>query len=84
MKLTPERADVVHRPQPDAVRMKGLLGARFDASRLNRLRHQASSPTWSPPGMSLTRSGCLNTCKHQARCGYLRGEQVVATMGGGL
>ncbi len=32
--------DAIGRPPPDAVRMSGLVGQRFEASRLNRLRHQ--------------------------------------------
>lgn len=40
MNLLPVRPDVIRRPLVDAVRMKGLVGQRFDASRENRLRHQ--------------------------------------------
>lgn len=32
--------DVIRCPEPDAVRMKGFVGQRFEASRMNRLRHQ--------------------------------------------
>lgn len=32
--------DHATRPQPDAVRLKGLLGSRFEGSRINRLNHQ--------------------------------------------
>jgi len=34
------RPDAIWRPQPDAVRLSGLVGQRFELSRLNRLRHQ--------------------------------------------
>lgn len=34
------RPDVMWCPEPDKVRMKGFVGNRFEASRLNRLRHQ--------------------------------------------
>ena len=40
MAILIEQADVIRRPRPDAVRLKGLVGERVDASRLNRLRHQ--------------------------------------------
>lgn len=40
MPLTPVRSDLIQRPAADALRMRGLLGRRHDASRLNRLRHQ--------------------------------------------
>ena len=40
MALSIKRPDVIRRPQPDAVSMKGFVGQRFKASRLNRLRHQ--------------------------------------------
>jgi DUF1680 family protein len=32
--------DITSRPVPDAVHLKGLLGSRFEGSRVNRLRHQ--------------------------------------------
>lgn len=32
--------DVIRCPEPDAVRMKGFVGQRLEASRVNRLRHQ--------------------------------------------
>jgi DUF1680 family protein len=32
--------DVIHRPEPDAVKLKGFVGKRFDLSRLNRLHDQ--------------------------------------------
>ena len=32
--------DVIHRPSPDTVQLKGLIGQRFHASRLNRLHNQ--------------------------------------------
>ena len=32
--------DILKRPEPNAVRMSGLLGERFDLSRTNRLIHQ--------------------------------------------
>jgi DUF1680 family protein len=32
--------DFASRPAPDAVHLNGLLGSRFEGSRLNRLRHQ--------------------------------------------
>lgn len=32
--------DFAGRPAPDAVHLTGLLGSRFEGSRVNRLRHQ--------------------------------------------
>lgn len=40
MSISPVRPDVIQRPRPDHVRLKGLVGQRFEVSRLNRLRHQ--------------------------------------------
>ncbi len=40
MKPILEIPDLLHRPEPDAVRMAGLLGERFELSRSNRLIHQ--------------------------------------------
>jgi hypothetical protein len=40
MRAQATRSDVVRRPQPDAVYLKGLVGKRLEACRLNRLRHQ--------------------------------------------
>ena len=40
MAITPKHPDVIRRPPPDAVRMNGLVGKRFDACRQNRLHDQ--------------------------------------------
>jgi DUF1680 family protein len=38
--ILPVKVDVVKCPRPNKVRIKGFVGKRFEASRLNRLRHQ--------------------------------------------
>ncbi len=38
--IPPEQSDLIKCPQPNRVRMKGFVGKRFEASRLNRLSRQ--------------------------------------------
>jgi len=38
--IVPVVEDVIRRPSPNSVKMKGLVGKRFELNRLNRLRHQ--------------------------------------------